>query len=199
MRLSRAIGRQAKTPVYYWDPIGYEWLDSGLRARLQVYDRFISERSFGQKKRILTLSGLATIEDDKSIIRLGDSETVFLVESLNEDIEGDTVYASTYSVREAPYEVDLCNRAKTTAASGLEVLGAEQVLATTWVDIERYSAVDSREFANTDYTIFTVSFPKGLTLSTDTYLRRKSDGMVLDINELFFNLELPAARCQRRG
>ncbi len=199
MRLSRAHSRHAKSTVYYWDPIGYEWLDSGLRARLQVYDRFISERSFGQKKRILTLSGLAEIQDDQSIIRVGDSQTVFLVESLNEDVSGEEVYASTYSVREAPFEVELCQKEVISTASGAQVLGEEQILAPTWVDIERYSAVDSREFPNTDYTVYTVSFPKGLVLSTDMYLRRISDGMVLDINELYLNLELPAARCQRRG
>ncbi len=199
MKLSRAHGRHARSPVYYWDPIGFEWIDSGLRARLQVYDRFISARAFGQKKRILTLAGLAAINDDQSIVKVGDSNTVFLVESLNEDVEGPDVYASTYSVCEAPYAIELCQRATTTAASGVKTLGAEQILAQTWVDMERYSASESRQFENTDYTVYSVLFPKGLTLTTDMYIRRLSDGAILDINEIYTSLELPLARCLRRG
>lgn len=199
MNLSRAHGKHAKTPIYYWDPIGYEWLDTGMTGRLQVYDRFISERTFGQKKRVLTMAGLQPINDDWSTIRLGDSETVFLVENLNEDIEGEGVYASTYSLREAPYVVYLCSRAEVVSASKVKVLGDEQIHAEIWVDMERYSAVDSREFDNTDYSIFTVSFPKGLIITTDMYIRRASDDAIFDINEIYNNLELPAARCQKRG
>lgn len=199
MRLSRALEKFANTPILYWDPIGYEWLDSGLRCRLQSYDRFISERTFGQKKRILTLADRVTIPDEQNIVRLGDSEVVFMVESYNEDISGEEVYGSYYQIHESPFQIQVCKRATTAARSGARLDAGELVLAETWADIERFSTGDSREFSNTDYTTFTLTLPRGTPLDTDSYIRRLDTGEILDINEIFQGLDLPVARGQRRG
>ena len=195
--LSRSIAAFAKTPVLGWN--GSAWVDTGLKGRLQVYDRFITERDFGQRKRILTLAGDRTVAPSYNVLRMGGANTVYLLESIIEDVDGTNLYATTWALHEAAFPAQICKMATETSRSGVKLKSGEQVLASTWVDVTRYSSVDSREFANVDYTIYTVYFAKGTVLDTDMYLRRLDNGEILDINEVFQALELPAARCLRRG
>lgn len=198
--LARALGRFAQTPVLGWNAATSNWDDTGLRGRLQVYDRFITEREFGQRKRILTLAGEATLPSTYAVIRLGNSTTSYLLESLNNDIEDSDVYATTFALHQAPFHVQVCKEAVTTLQSGVKhKTGAEQVLFDTWVNLSRYSAVDSREFPLSDFTIYTVYFARDVVPTTDMYVRRLDNDDVLDITEVFQSLEIPAARCQRRG
>lgn len=195
--LSRAVGRFAKSTVSGWN--GTAWVDTGLRGRLQVYDRFITERDFGQRKRILTLAGDVSLPSQYKVVRVGGSTTTYLVESALEDIDENTTYCTTFALHEAPFQVQICKNTTTESKSGVKRNTALAVLATTWVDISRYSATDSKAFPLTDYTIYNVYFPPGTTLDTDTIVKRVDNGEVLDITELYQVLDIPAARCQRRG
>jgi hypothetical protein len=198
--LARAFGRHAQTPIFGWNATTSVWVDTGLRGRLQAYDRFITERDFGQRKRILTLAGDQTLPAPYAVVRLGNSTTVYLLESLNKDIEGDTVYGTTFALHQAPFRVQICKEVTTVLQSGVKhKTGAETVLFDTWVNMSRYSAVDSREFPLSDYTIYTVYFPSNVVPTTDMYVRRLDNGDLLDITEVFQSLEIPAGRCQRRG
>lgn len=198
--LARALGRHAHTPILGWNATTSAWVDTGLRGRLQAYDRFITERDFGQRKRILTLAGDKTLPSPYAVIRLGASTTVYLLESLNNDIEGEVVYATTFALHQAPFHVQVCKETTTVLQSGVKKkTGAETVLFDTWVNLSRYSAVDSREFPLSDFTIYTVYFPRNVAPTTDMYVRRLDTNEVLDITEVFQSLEIPAARAQRRG
>lgn len=197
--LSRALGRFANTPLMGWNGVASAWEDTGLRGRLQVYDRFITERDFGQRKRILTLAGDKALPADYAVVRLGNSPTAYLLESVNQDIEGLEVYGTTFALHQAPFNVQVCQETTVTLQSGVKRKTGEQVLFDTWVNISRYSSVDSREFALSDYTIYTVYFPRNVAPTTDMYIKRLDNAEVLDITEVFQNLEIPAARCQRRG
>ena len=198
--LSRALGRFAQTPLKGWNGVTNSWEDTGLRGRLQVYDRFITERDFGQRKRILTLAGDKELPAQYAVIRLGTSPTAYLLESINQDIEGEAVYGTTFALHQAPFHVQVCQEVTTTLQSGVKrKTGAEQVLFDTWVNISRYSSVDSREFSLTDYTIYSVYFARNVAPTTDMYVKRLDNGDVMDITEVFQSLEIPAARCQRRG
>jgi hypothetical protein len=198
--LSRALGRFAHTPLLGWNAATSVWDDTGLRGRLQVYDRFITERDFGQRKRILTLAGDQDLPAAYSVIRLGNSATVYMLESLNKDIEGADVYGTTFALHQAPFHVRVCREVVETLQSGAKrKTGAEEVLFDTWVNLSRYSAVDSREFPLTDFTIYTVYFPRNVVATTDMYVRRLDNDDLLDITEVFQSLEIPAARVQRRG
>lgn len=195
--LSRAVGRFARTPILGWT--GSAWVDTGLRGRLQVYDRFITEREFGQRKRILTLAGQHEAGIPYSLLKLQGSNLVYMLESTLEDHEDEQVYATSWSLHEAPYPAQLCRMATQTSRSGVKIADGEQVLSQLWVNLSRYSSVDSREFQNTDYTIYTVTFPRGTVLDTDMYLRLPGLGVTVDINEVFPAIDLPAARCLSRG
>lgn len=196
--LKRAHSRFTKTPVLGWNEAGKVWVDTGLRGRLQVYDRFITERDFGQRKRILTIAGKPVLPA-YNVVKLEGSEVAYLIESSVEDMGGTAVYATTLALHEAAFAVQICKKTTVDSQSGIKRVSGEQVLATTWVDISRYTAAVSAEFKATNFTVYTVYFPRGTPLDTDSYVRRIDNGEILDINEVFQALDIPAARCQRRG
>lgn len=197
--LGRALSRFAQTRLIGWNSATVTWEDTGLRGRLQVYDRFITERDFGQRKRILTLAGDQVLPPLYAVVRLGSGNTAFLLESANEDMDGDEIYGTTFALHEAAFHVQVCKQATLALQSGGKRKAGESVIADTWVDITRYSSVDSREFPMTEYSIYTVYFPRNVVPTTDMYVKRLDTGEVLDITEVFQSLEIPAARCQRRG
>lgn len=198
--LARALARFAHTTLVGWNNSTSVWEDTGLRGRLQVYDRFITERDFGQRKRILTLAGDKALPSAYAVLRLGTGTTAYLLESANEDIEGDVIYGTVFALHEAPFHVQVLKEATVTLQSGVKrKTGGETVVYDTWVNISRYSSVDSREFPMTEYTVYSVYFPRNVALTTDMYVKRVDTGELLDITEVFQALEIPAARCQRRG
>lgn len=196
--LRRCHGRFTKTPVLGWNESSSVWVDTGLRGRLQVYDRFITERDFGQRKRILTIAGKPPLPEF-NVVKLEGSEVAYLIESSVEDMDGTDVYATTLALHEAAFQVQVCKKTTVTSQSGIKRVDGEQVLSTTWVDISRYTAETSAQFKATNFTVYTVYFPRGTPLDTDSYVRRVDNGEILDINEVFQALDIPAARCQRRG
>lgn len=197
--LSRAIGRFATTPVFGWDAVYGSWENTGLCGRLQVFDRFITERDFGQRKRVLTMPGLVAMPAPFTVVRMGTTPAAYMIESEVSDVEDCEAYATVFTLHQAAYKVQVCKKTTSSSRSGVALNTGEQILATTWVDITRFGSSDSREFNNTDYTTYTIFFPQGTPLDTDSYVRRMDNNEILDINEVFHSLELPAARCQRRG
>jgi hypothetical protein len=196
--LKRCHSKFTKTPVLGWNATTSAWVDTGLKGRLQVYDRFITERDFGQRKRILTIAGKPTLPA-YNVVKLEGSDVAYLIESSVEDMSGTDVYATTLALHEAAFAVQVCKKTTVASQSGIKRVDGEQVLATTWVDITRYTAEVSAEFKATNFTVYTVYFPRGTPLDTDSYVRRIDNGEILDINEVFQALDIPAARCQRRG
>ena len=53
MKLSRALGKFATSTITRWNSSTSLWVDTGCTGSLLVFDRFVTERTFGQKKRIL--------------------------------------------------------------------------------------------------------------------------------------------------
>ena len=198
--LSRAHSRVDHTIVMGWNSTTHVWEDTLLRGRLQAFDRFISDRDFPQRKRILTMAGEQELPTGYGAVRLGSHPNVYLVEHTTLDMADDKVYATTFLLHEAPFHVQICKETVTTLQTGVKhKTGGETVFYDTWIDISRYASVHSKEFALTDFTVYTVSFPHNLVLDTDMYVRRLDTGGMLDIVELYHTLENPTARCHARG
>ena len=194
--LSRVIGAFAKTPLYSWD--GSTWVDTGTNWRIQVFDRFITERAFGQKKRIATTPGEVSV-DPALVYRFGDSELRYLMENAVPDIEGSTQYATVATFRVASTQVRIERNLTTTSQSGVKIRDGVEVVATTFADIGRYTDVNSKAFDSVSYSIFDVVLPAGCPITTDCRVVVVGTGEVLAVDEVFTVLELTGARCTSHG
>lgn len=198
MDLSRAIGKFAGNTILGWDAVNAAWVDTCAKGGLQSYDRFITERSFGQKKRVLTVAGNTPIAAKYEIVKVKGGSAVYLLESMNEDLANETVYAQIFLLHEAAEQVSICELIGTTRPSGIDDLDTESVIETTWMGLDRYSSRRSREFDTTEYSIVTLTAAPSAALTTDRYVKT-SNGTIYDVNEVSINIDLQIARAQKRG
>ena len=110
MKLSRALGKFATSPVTRWNSSTKQWVDTGCTGSLLVFDRFVTERTFGQKKRILIVPFESRLDMAKAtILRVGDAFETFLLEKENSDVRFGNVYGYTY-LRRRDQGQERCHR-----------------------------------------------------------------------------------------
>lgn len=198
MDLARAIGKFTTNHIYSWDSATASWKDTRRHGGLQVFDRFITERSFGQLKRILTVSKNHKLPTDITTIRVEGSEEVFLLEKFNEDVRYGQLYAYVYLLHEAPFLVDVKKITSTVNAAGVKIQTGEQVIETIWMDIQRFTGIASRTFEETEYTVVDMTFPRTSAVDTDCFVEL-SDGSRYNVDEVYSSLDLINARGKRVG
>lgn len=182
MDLSRAIAKFAKNEIWGWNPSRQCFEPTGVKGSLSVYDRFISDRTFGTKKRLLLTPCQDYIPPEYDYIRVGDSIARFMVDSLNEDIYSDNPYANTYLLREAKYKVEigaLYGESRASGVGGKKTFVAEQVV---FGDYERYTGNSSTEFNTVDYTVSDIFLPLSVDITSKNLIR--IDGKLYDITEV---------------
>ena len=91
MDLSVAASYFDDTPIEGWNGSSWDQLDQEIN--LVVFDRFISDRNFGQRKR--SASAGAPIPPEYKVIRLP-GDLIYLVESLNTDSKHGEQYSYVY-------------------------------------------------------------------------------------------------------
>lgn len=182
MDLGRAIAKFAKNAIYGWNESRQCFEPTGKKGSLQVYDRFISDRTFGTKKRILLLPRQDMIPGQYEYVRVGNSHARFLVDALNEDVYSDTPYANCYLVREAKFTVEIGVMQGQTRASGSGGKGEFVVEATVFGDYERYKSDNSSEFHTVDYTVSDIYLPLSAPVTSGKLLR--VDGKLYDVTEV---------------
>lgn len=198
MDLQRAVSKFTTTPIEVWDSESLNWLETDLCGSLQVFDRFITERSFGQKKRIMTIGAEGKLEEDYTVVRLVGSEEAFLVEKFNEDVRHGGVYAYSYLLHEAPFFVGVYKSSTEDNAAGIPLRTGEVLVESAWVDLARFTGVPSKNFEESEVTIVNMTFPRGSLVDSDCYLKT-SNGDRYNVDEVFFNLDLISAKGKRMG
>ena len=199
MDLSRAAEKFATTEILYLDPVSDQWYPTGLFGSLQVYDRFITDRAFGQKKRILTLPGDEPLPTEHGNFMLEGGSVKYILESLNEDIRYNRTYAQTYMLHAAPVEAQILRDVTTTLASGAKSITGQTVVETHWIDAERYRGEGSKTFDDVDYTVATLTLPKTATIDTSDKIKFVETGAEYTISEIFDSLDLLVVRGTKVG
>lgn len=199
MNLKRAFEKFSSHTLQRWDWDTKAWLPTEVTGSLQVYDRFISDRDFGQKKRMFLVPGQFVLDLHQALIKIPDVPGVWLVEGANADADISDVYASSVVLREARYRVKLIKvtGAKKRASGVGYVDGTEQVIHETWGDFSRYSSTESRELSAVDYTIGSWYLPKGTPVDLDTIIEDERGQRYLS-REVTTFLDLLMVRAQER-
>lgn len=196
MNLKHSFARFAKLELSRWQPGQTDYVPTGLKGALQVYDRFVSDRDFGQKKRIFLVPGEFNQPYDNSVFKIAGVPSQFILEGMNFDADESGVYGSEVVFREARFQFKLYKRQGVARASGVGVTSStlvEQI--TTWGDFSRYSASESAEFDNSDYTIGTLYLAHGTPVDRDTILEDQN-GQQYAVREISSFLELRLLRVQ---
>lgn len=198
MKLERAISKFARNPIYGWDSVSSVWRKTTALGGLQAFDRFITERSFGQKKRILTVAASRPIPTEYGIVRIGETSPVFLVEHLNEDIRYGSEYTLTYLLHEAANHCYGRKASTAVNAAGIPLSSGVTTLFETWIDIDRFTSAGSKRFEETEFTVVTLTLARDLPVDTDCYIET-DEGARYNIDEVYDSLDLIQAKGKRIG
>lgn len=196
MDLSRSFQRFAEIGLRHFNPATSAQSAPVATGSLQVYDRFVSDREFGIKKRLFLVPGQYEPEWAQ-LVKLEGLPGVWLQEGMNHDAAG-SIYASVVVLHEAPFELSLRRRTGGTArASGVgKVLPSLVEYAKTWGDFSRYSGNESSRFDNVDYTVCSWYLPAGTDVDLDTIIVSGTKKYI--VKEVTTFLQLTLVRAQEQ-
>lgn len=203
MNLRRAFERFATNELEVWIQATKTYRATGIKGSVQVYDRFISDRDFGQKKRIFLVPGEFNADGKLDfatlVLRVRGQNLHYLMESATPDIDGSGVYASSLVLREARDLVKIWRQGgKKKRASGTGYTDeAETLTAEVYADFSRYSQESSRDVQDVDYTIGTWYFPRATKVDLDSIIENPR-GERFVVKEVTSFLNLLMVRVQER-
>jgi len=179
MNLSKAANYFAQSPVSGWN--GTDWDEEVSLVTLLPFDRFISEREFGNKRRHLLVPEKDPLFHNYSVIRFDASNEVYLVGLTNHDIFVD-VYSQVVLVHRAQFQGTLHGWSTSTAASGMKKGASRSNLGTFWCDTERVTVTNSPEFDGISFSQMTVTLPRDCPADTDNEIA--ANGKFYDLKEV---------------
>ncbi|WP_422451845.1 hypothetical protein [Endozoicomonas sp. ALC066] len=197
MRLNRVAAKLHKTPVKYWDKGSDQWVDTDLIGKLEVYDRFISDRSFGQRKRLFLTSPENQLQPAMKIIKVGDLEDPYMVESINQDL-GDTYpHLSVHMLQEVPFRSEIYKLSGTKRPSGAVKDAVETLVDSTYCNLDRYGNLNAKGVLTVDFSMMSIYLPSDTTVDGDCFV--KVQGETYDVVEVAPMMGITMLRAQKRG
>jgi len=196
MELGQAINHFAKDCLAGWD--GTQWVENIARGSILTYDRFISARNFGLKKRIF-LTGRDTGQMDSYHVVRASNGNVYIKEAKNSDTDCyDTNYSNSYQILKADYQAEVIQLDTQVATSGTPMGTVRTVMATHYCDVERISSRSaSADIPDISYPLIYIVLPGNANVSTDNELR--ISGLLYDIKEVERQLLSVVCYCAKRS
>lgn len=179
MKLGQAAAYHATTPMLGWD--GTQWKSYSIKGDFHTFDRFITERSFGLKKRILTTSKKVPAE----VTALQDpSGRRYLITSENPDFHGSDNYMNSYLLLQADFSFDVINMVKQLNVAGTPIGSTKQVTATFFGDMERYTGETSRLADHARYSVMNIQLPVSAATHVNIDSLLSADGDEYEVKEV---------------
>lgn len=165
MGLKTAANYFVRTPIYGWN--GTAWVNTGAKGALDPYDRFVSEREFGLKRRMLLVNPDNPIPEQYTTIRIGQTGPIYLLGWMNEDIYADQPYSLIYLICIANEICQIVRLQKQTKASGMGSTVVDVPVGTFHCVTERVTFNNSPEFTQLRVTDATITLPIDCQISED--------------------------------
>lgn len=162
MHLRQTHRKFATTPLAGWD--GEDWVSNISMGAMEVYSRFITDRSFGVVKRIFSTP--EPIPEAYKAVRLPNGDE-YLITSHSTDIVGEEVYGNLYLLLQVTAYARIVNIVVEPSASGMG-RNAQQVPSDPIpCYFERYGGTNSSEVDAVTYSRTRLLFPRGTVLEVD--------------------------------
>lgn len=196
MKLEQAINHFSTVYVDGWDQTNQRWIPAVAKGSILTYDRFITERAFGQKKRIFQMSGSVGLPTAVSAIR-DPYGNRYMVGYMNPDIAHNEQYNTVYLIQRADYDAEVIEYVTEVAASGAAVGKTATVVTTMPVDLDKISTSRSSEFDTVYYSGFVATAPLSVPITTDNELR--INDIMYDIQEVYESVGLRGLKLNKRS
>lgn len=186
MKIRELVQRFNKEVLDTWN--GTAWELATITGTLHVYDRFITERTFGVKKRLFITHDELPV--DALYARTVDGK-ICLLEANVPDYDEEGKFRNVLTLRETNAVVTISSTTAVLNAAGVATGRTTATTVTLWGDVDRYSSRPSNEFSGVVHETDIVMLPLGTPVSTDSkvtvngVLFKVSEvGKVLNLREL---------------
>lgn len=184
MKLGQAHKKFATVSLDGWD--GTNWVLGIAKGSMEVYSRFITERTFGVVKRLFMMP--QSINPLYTVVRFPDG-IQYLIAKESKDYRNNAVYGYTYLLQEVIAQAQIVTITKTDSASGMgSSTGAETLSAEIPCYFERYSSIDSREVDDVTYSRTRILFPSGTILDISNQIKIGDRRFTIRLVDLELNL-----------
>ncbi len=177
MKLRDLVQRFNTEVLDTWD--GTDWVLASITGTLHVYDRFITERTFGVKKRLFVTHDEPP--SDALFARTADGK-ICLLEAVVPDYDEEGKFRNVLTLRETNAVVTITNTTAVTNAAGVATGRTDTTTTTLWGDVDRYSSRPSGEFKGIVHETDIVMLPGGTPVSTDSKVT--VNGILFRVNEI---------------
>lgn len=186
MNLNQAHKKFATVPVDGWD--GTSWTTDAAFGSMEVYSRFITERTFGVVKRLFMMP--QAMDRRFTVMRMPDG-TRYMIANEAQDFRNRQVYGYTYLLQEVIDDAKHITFTTQPSASGMgrDTLEVESDPIPCYY--ERYGAADSTEVDAVTYARTRILLPRGHTMGVDDEI--EISGRRFSIKEVDLELELSRA------
>ncbi len=195
MKLGR-VNRRFDTVVFdAWSPvIDGHWVPKAGKGCYQASDRFISDRSFGQRKRNFITHDPITFD----LIKI--QGVMYAVESEEFDTQQGEITSYIYMIHELPHLCEFYRLHTERRASGAETgKVTREIIATTWCDVDRFGQDRADAGLIGDFVTYNVGFAKHLLEILDTECGFRFHGQDYDIDQISHNLDGAWLKAVRRS
>lgn len=186
MNLNQAHKKFATITLDGW--VKGVWTLGVAKGSMEVYSRFITERTLGVVKRLFMMP--EAIDPQYSVIRFPDGVR-YLIAKESKDYRNNEVYGYTYLLQEVIADATIITFTKTASASGMGRDATEVVGPLLPCYFERFGATDSREVDAVAYSRTRLVFPRGTAVSVDDEI--DIGGRRFSIRESDFELNMSRA------
>lgn len=165
MGLKQAAAFFARTPILGWN--GSRFVPTVAKGTLDPYDRFVSEREFGLKRRMLLVNPDTPIPPLYNIIRVGVNGPVYLKGWLNQDIQTGADYSLIYLLHTANEIGQLIQLTRSPKASGMAFTTIDTSLGNWYCNSERVTYTNSQQFSEVRVTDATITLPRDCPVTAE--------------------------------
>jgi hypothetical protein len=195
MDVSQAARYFDNTNLDGWN--GTDWDLGVCTGNLQVFDRFISDRTFGSDKRNFT-TGSGPIPGQYAVVR-APGGLLYMVEAVNQDVQHDQPYSHVYLLHDASENMDVMRVSPSgTRASGAPGAATETKVADqVFCNVVHYSSTQSSEHPTVRYGTYIIYTPATTDVRTSDWVKVGDDEY--NVTEVSTQLRLKYLRAIKRG
>ena len=182
MKLGQAVSYFSTVTVDGWDRANQRWVPEVAHVSFKAFDQFITNRSFGQKKRMIAVPECERLDAKYHVIRTSDGVR-YLVSEENQDIRRDELYQYIYLLQIAEYDATIFNITTVAKSSGMPGQPTEEQVDLVPCDMERFSGSTKAGRDDVKLSLYTFAMPSDTVITTDSIIQI-GDGTRFSIREV---------------
>lgn len=182
MKLGQAVSYHSLVTLDGWDRGNQRWIPEIAQCSFKAFDQFITNRSFGQKKRMIAVPECDRLDPKYHVIRIPEG-TRYLVAEENSDIRRDETYQFLYLLQVAEYDAKIINTVTVKKSSGMPGEPTENIVDTVPCDMERHSATTRAGRDDVKMSLYTFAMPSDSPVDTDSIIE-VADGTRFNVREV---------------